>query len=62
MVTWGEMVESRLVAELRSRDVPVQRLRPAIVRLRKEFGRYPLAHAHPFLDVEGRELVRIVQE
>lgn len=61
-VTWGEMVEARLLAEFRSRDVPVQRLRPAINRLRKEFGRYPLAHARPFLDVEGRELVRIVQE
>ncbi|MGW6277158.1 DUF433 domain-containing protein [Kribbella sp. NPDC055071] len=61
-VTWGEMVEARLLAELRSRNVPVQRLRPAILRLRKEFGRYPLAHARPFLDVEGRELVRIVQE
>lgn len=61
-VTWGEMVESRLLAEYRSRDVPVQRLRPAIVALRAEFGRYPLAHARPFLDVEGRELVRIVQE
>lgn len=61
-VTWGEMVESRLLAEYRSRDVPVQRLRPAIVALRNEFGRYPLAHARPFLDVEGRELVRVVQE
>lgn len=61
-VTWGEMVEARLLAEFRSRDVPVQRLRPAVVLLRKEFGRYPLAHARPLLDVEGRELVRVVQE
>lgn len=61
-VTWGEMVEARLLAEYRSRDVPVQRLRPAIVALREEFGRYPLAHARPLLDVEGRELVRLVQE
>lgn len=61
-VTWGEMVEARLVAEFRSRDVPLQRLRPAIVRLREEFGHYPLAHARPFLDVEGRELVRVIQE
>lgn len=61
-VTWGEMVEGRLLAEFRSRDVPVQRLRPAIVELRKEFGRYPLARAKPFLDVEGRELVRVIQE
>lgn len=62
VVTWGEMVEARLLAEFRSKHVPVQRLRPAVVRLRREFGRYPLAHAHPFLDVEGRELVRIVQD
>lgn len=61
-VTWGEMVEARLLADFRSRAVPVQRLRPAIVRLRSEFGRYPLARARPFLEVEGRELVRVVQE
>lgn len=61
-VTWGEMVEARLLAEFRSRSVPVQRLRPAIVSLREEFGRYPLAHARPLLTVEGRELVRLVQE
>ena len=61
-VTWGEMVEARLLAEFRRRDVTVQRLRPAIVELRQEFGRYPLAQARPFLDVEGRELVRLVQE
>lgn len=61
-VTWGEMVEARMLAEFRSHDVPVQRLRPAIVLLRKEFGPYPLAHARPFLDIAGRELVRVVQE
>jgi uncharacterized protein (DUF433 family) len=61
-VTWGEMVEARLLAEFRKRDVPVQRMRPAIVQLRQEFGSYPLAHARPFLDVEGRELVRLVQD
>jgi uncharacterized protein (DUF433 family) len=62
VVTWGEMVEARLLAEFRSQQVPVQRLRPAVVRLREEFGRYPLAHARPFLEVDGRELVRVVQE
>ena len=61
-VTWGEMVEARWLAEYRSRAVPVQRLRPAVQVLREEFGRYPLAYARPFLDVEGRELVRVVQE
>lgn len=61
-VTWGEMVEARLLAGFRSRDVPVQRMRPAIVLLRAEFGRYPLAQARTLLDVDGRELVRIVQD
>lgn len=61
-VTWGEMVEARLLADFRRRDVPVQRMRPAIVALRDEFGRYPLAVARPFLDVDGRELVRRVQD
>jgi len=62
VVTWGEMVEARLLAEFRSRDVTVQKLRPAIEQLRERFGRYPLALAQPFLEVEGRELVQIVQE
>lgn len=61
VVTWGELVEVRLLAEFRSRKVPVQHLRPAIVRLRKEFGPYPLARAAPFLEASGRELVLRVQ-
>jgi len=61
-VTWGEMVEARLLAEFRDLRIPVQRMRPAIVRLREQFGRYPLAYARPFLDVEGRELVQVVQQ
>lgn len=61
-VTWGEMVEARFLAEFRDRKVPVQRMRPAIVKLREEFGSYPLAHARPFLDVAGRELVQVVQQ
>jgi len=42
-LTWGARVETRLLAEFRNRDVPVQRMRPAIAQLRKEFGPYPLA-------------------
>jgi uncharacterized protein (DUF433 family) len=56
------MVEARLLAEFRDLRVTVQRMRPAIVKLREEFGRYPLAHARPFLDVEGRGLVQVVQQ
>jgi len=38
-------------------------MRPAVERLRERFNmRYPLAHAHPFVDVSGRELVLQVQE
>jgi len=63
IVTWGEFVEARLLAEYREAGVPLQRLRPAVLRLRYEFGTpYPLAHAAPFLDVAGRELVRRVQD
>lgn len=62
VVTWGEFVETRLLSEYRDRGVSLQRLRPAVERLRHEFGRYPLAHAKPFLDVEGRELVRKIQD
>lgn len=61
-VTWGEMVEARLLAEFRDRHVSLQRLRPAVILLRHEFGPYPLAHARPFLEVAGRELVRKVQD
>jgi uncharacterized protein (DUF433 family) len=61
-VTWGELVETRLLAEFRSQRVSLQRLRPAVERLRQEFGTYPLAHARPLLDAEGRELVRRVQD
>lgn len=61
-VTWGEFVETRFLAELRTRGASMHRLRPAVVWLREEFGRYPLAHARPFLDIDGRELVRHVQQ
>lgn len=60
-VTWGEFVEARLLAEFRSRGASMQRLRPAVMALRAEFGDYPLAQSAPFLDIDGRELVRRVQ-
>jgi hypothetical protein len=37
-VTWGEFVEARLLAEFRSRGASMQRLRPAVIALRAEFG------------------------
>jgi uncharacterized protein (DUF433 family) len=60
-VTWGEFIETRLLAGFRERGVSIPRLRPAVVRLREEFGPHPLARAHPLLDVSGRELVRRIE-
>src|SRR4029077_20858451 len=40
IVTWGEFVEARLLAEYRDRGVPLIRMRPAILKLREEFERY----------------------
>lgn len=62
-VAWGEFVETRLLAGYRARGVSLQRLRPAVQLLRREFGTpYPLATAKPYLDVSGRELVMRVQD
>src|SRR5262249_36101261 len=63
IVTWGEFVETRLLAGYRARGVSLQRLRPAVQLLRREFGTpYPLATAQPYLDVAGRELIMRVQD
>ena len=63
VVTWGEFVETRLIAEYRSRGVAVVRMRLAIMALRREFETdYPLATARPFLNEDGRDLVLRVQD
>jgi len=64
LVTWGEFVEARYLAEYRNRHrIPLQRLRPAILELREKFRvPYPLAHAGPYLDVANRELLLRLQE
>lgn len=63
LVTWGEFVEVRLLAEFRDEDVPMVRLRPTVEALRNQLGtKYPLATARPWLTVEGREVVRRAQE
>jgi uncharacterized protein (DUF433 family) len=62
-VTWGEFVETRLLAEYRDAGVPLTRMRPVVDRLREELGTpYPLASSRTWLDIHGRELVRKVQE
>lgn len=63
IVTWGEFVETRLLAEYREAGASIMLMRPAVERLRQEFGtRYPLAYARPYLDVAGRELVWRIQD
>jgi uncharacterized protein (DUF433 family) len=59
-VTWGEFVETRLLAAYRHMGVPMVHMRPVVERLRDELQvPYPLAVARPF--AEGRELVARVQ-
>lgn len=61
VVTWGEFVELGYLREYRRKGVPLQRLRPVIDELRREFGTpYPLATAKPI--VFGKELVLELQE
>lgn len=61
IVTWGEFVELGYLREYRKKGVPLQRLRPVIEELRREFGTpYPLATVKPF--VHDRELVLRAQE
>lgn len=64
LVTWGEFVETRALAEYRDVErVPIIRLRPVVDRLREEYGwMYPLAHARPWLEPDGNELVARIQE
>lgn len=62
-VTWGEFVEARLLAMYRhEHEIPMQRMRPAIARLRELLGvKYPLAHSQPYVSA-NRELVLGVQD
>ena len=61
-VTWGEYVETSLLADYRDSGVPMLRLRPVVDRLRDRFGvRYPLAHVRPYVD-ESLQLVYEVQQ
>lgn len=61
VVTWGEFVELGYLREYRRKGVPLQRLRPVIDELRREFSTpYPLATAKPY--IYGKELVLELQE
>lgn len=60
-VTWGEFIELGYLREYRRANVSLQRLRPAIDKLRVQFEtQYPLALVRPL--VFDRELVLQVQE
>lgn len=63
LVTWGEFVEAGYLTEYRRKHrIPLQRLRPAILALREEFGApYPLATAAPYLEVGNGELLMRLQ-
>jgi uncharacterized protein (DUF433 family) len=63
IATWGEFIETRLLAEYRDAGVPMIRMRPAVEALREELKvPYPLASARMWLRPEGRDLARVVQE
>lgn len=63
VVTWGEFVETRLLAEYRRAGVPMIHLRPTVERLREELKvLYPLAYARTWLEPYGNELVQRVQD
>lgn len=61
-ITWGEMVEARYLRAYRT-QVPLQRLRPFIQALRREFGvPYPLAHFRPYIDATRHLVLRLQEE
>lgn len=63
IATWGEYVETRLLAEYRSKGVPIIHLRPTVIALRERLGvPYPLAASRTWLRPEGNELVHEVQQ
>ncbi len=62
VVTWGEFVETRVLAAYRDAGVPMLRMRPVVEGLRQRFQvRYPLATIRPYVD-DALRLVYEVQE
>jgi uncharacterized protein (DUF433 family) len=63
IATWGEFIETRLLAEYRDAGVPMLRMRPAVEALREELKvLYPLATARMWLRPEGRDVARVIEE
>jgi uncharacterized protein (DUF433 family) len=55
-VTWGEFVETRVLADYRNLNIPTGRLRTAVEELRQMFDMsYPLAHLQPYLAASNGE-------
>jgi uncharacterized protein (DUF433 family) len=62
VVTWGEFVETRLLAEYRDAGVSLVKMRPVVQKLRDELQTtYPLASSRTWIEPQGRELVERVQ-
>lgn len=62
LVTWGEFVETRLLAQYRESGVPMLRMRPVVEGLRQRLGvRYPLATVRPYVDADRRVVYEVQQ-
>jgi uncharacterized protein (DUF433 family) len=62
LVTWGEFVECRFLAEYREAGVPMLHMRPVVEKLRRQLKtNYPLASAQLWLSPQGREIVARIQ-
>jgi uncharacterized protein (DUF433 family) len=56
-VTWGEFVETRVLAEYRDQKIATVRLRAAVQGLRDRFDiDYPLAHLRPYIAAAAGDL------
>jgi uncharacterized protein (DUF433 family) len=63
VVTWGEFVETKVLAGYRDAGVPMLRMRPVVEGLRQRFQvRYPLATVRPYVDEELRVVYEIQEE
>lgn len=61
-VTWAEFIEAGFLREYRQHEVPLQRMRRFLERVRTRTGApYPLAHFKPFVD-ENRRLLYDLQK
>lgn len=63
LVTWGEFVETKVLAGYRDAGVPMLQMRPVVEGLRQRFQvRYPLATIRPYVDEELRVVYEVQEE